>query len=93
MNDYCFESFLSYYVHQVDKRRGSYMRKNDLSHLFHVGQNVIYQNTDFDVLRGQRNEKCVVKEVYPDHIIINRLYDDVNIWCEEGFNIGNVFPS
>lgn len=68
------------------------MRKNDLSHLFRIGQNVIYRNTDFDVLPGQRNEKCVVKEVYPDHIIINRLCDDVNIWCEEELNIGNVFP-
>ena len=41
---------------------------SDLTHLFKVGQKVTYRNNDFDAVR--RNIPCIVKETYPDHIII-----------------------
>ena len=41
---------------------------SNLTHLFKVGQKVTYRNNDFDAVR--RNIPCIVKETYPDHIII-----------------------
>ena len=62
----------------------------DLTHLFKVGQKVIYKNTDFDVIK--KNIPCVVKETYKDHIIITDIETDTDLWIEENFNLGQVYP-
>ena len=66
----------------------------DLTHLFKVGQKVIYRNNDFDAIK--RNIPCVVKETYQDHIIITDTETDTetdtDLWIEEGFNMDCVYP-
>ena len=61
---------------------------SDLTHLFKVGQKVTYRNNDFD---AERNISCVVKETYPDHIIITDTETDTDLWIEEGFNMDCVY--
>ena len=63
---------------------------SNLTHLFKVGQKVTYRNNDFDAVK--RNIPCVVKETYPDHIIITDTETDTDLWIEEGFNMDCVFP-
>lgn len=63
---------------------------SDLTHLFKVGQKVTYRNNDFDAVK--RNIPCVVKETYPDHIIITDTETDTDLWIEEGFNMDCVYP-
>lgn len=62
----------------------------DLTHLFEVGQHVKYKNDDFDAVK--KFIPCVVKETYPDHIIITDTETNTDLWCEEGFNMDCVFP-
>ena len=49
----------------------------NLTHLFKVGQKVTYRNNDFDAVK--RNIPCVVKETYPDHIIITDTETDTDL--------------
>ena len=49
---------------------------SNLTHLFKVGQKVTYRNNDFDAVK--RNIPCVVKETYPDHIIITDTETDTD---------------
>ena len=51
---------------------------SNLTHLFKVGQNVTYRNNDFDAVK--RNFPCIVKETYPDHIIITDIETDADLW-------------
>ena len=53
------------------KRNGGWWKMSDLTHLFKVGQKVTYRNNDFDAVK--RDIPCVVKETYPDHIIITDM--------------------
>ena len=62
----------------------------DLTHLFKVGQKVIYRNNDFDAVK--RNIPCIVKETHADHIIITDMETNTDLWIEEGFNMDCVFP-
>ena len=62
----------------------------NLTHLFKVGQKVTYRNNDFDAVK--RNIPCVVKETYPDHIIITDTETNTDLWIEEGFNMDCVYP-
>lgn len=62
----------------------------NLSHLFKVGQKVIYRNNDFDAVK--RDIPCVVKETYADHIIITDMETNTDLWIEENFNMDYVFP-
>lgn len=61
----------------------------DLTHLFKVGQKVVYKNTDFDSMK--KNIQCVVKETFADHIIITDVETDTDLWVEEGFNMDCVY--
>ena len=63
---------------------------SDLTHLFKVGQKVTYRNNDFDAVK--RNIPCIVKETYPDHIIITDTETNTDLWIEEGFNMDCVYP-
>lgn len=63
---------------------------SNLTHLFKVGQKVTYRNNDFDAVK--RNIPCIVKETYPDHIIITDTETDTDLWIEEGFNMDCVYP-
>ena len=63
---------------------------SDLTHLFKVGQKVRYMNTDFDAVNIAI--PCVVKETYPDHLIITDLETNTDLWIEPGFNLGCVYP-
>lgn len=63
---------------------------SNLTHLFKVGQKVTYRNNDFDAVK--RNIPCIVKETYPDHIIITDTETNTDLWIEEGFNMDCVFP-
>ena len=63
---------------------------SNLTHLFKVGQKVTYRNNDFDAVK--RNILCVVKETFPDHIIITDTETDTDLWIEEGFNLDCVYP-
>ena len=65
-------------------------RMSDLTHLFKVGQKVTYRNNDFDAIK--RNIPCIVKETYPDHIIITDTETNTDLWIEEGFNMDCVYP-
>lgn len=62
----------------------------DLTHLFEIGQHVKYKNDDFDAVK--KFIPCVVKETYPDHIIITDTETNTDLWCEEGLNMDCVFP-
>lgn len=62
----------------------------DLTHLFEIGQHVKYRNDDFDAVK--KFIPCVVKETYPDHIIITDTETNTDLWCEEGLNMDCVFP-
>ena len=62
----------------------------DITHLFKVGQKVIFRNNDFDAIR--RNISCVVKEVYKDNAIITDIETDTDLWIEEGLNMDCVYP-
>ena len=62
----------------------------DLTHLFKVGQHVKYKNEDFDAVN--KFVPCIVKETYPDHIIITDTETNTDLWCEEKFNMDCVFP-
>ena len=53
---------------------------SDLTHLFKIGQKVTYRNNDFDAIK--RNIPCIVKETYPDHIIITDTETDTDLWIE-----------
>ena len=57
----------------------------NLTHLFHVGQKV---KCNFD----GKFYYVVVKETYPDHIIVDVPDISDHCWFEEGFNIGDVYP-
>ena len=57
----------------------------DLTHLFKVGQHVKYKNEDFDAVN--KFVPCIVKETYPDHIIITDTETNTDLWCEEGYNM------
>ncbi len=61
-----------------------------LTHLFEIGQHVKYKNDDFDAVK--KFIPCVVKETYPDHIIITDTETNTDLWCEEGLNMDCVFP-
>lgn len=63
----------------------------NLTHLFKVGQSVKYKNDDFDSDSVNKFISCVVKETYPDHIIITDIETNTDMWCEEGFNMDRVF--
>ena len=63
---------------------------SNLTHLFKVGQKVTYRNNDFDAVK--QNIPCVVKETYPDHIIITDTETDTDLWIEEGLNMDCVYP-
>ena len=65
-------------------------RKNDLTHLFKVGQKVKIRNDDFDIMQKWNNG--IVKEVYSDHIIVTNTDLNYNGWYEENLNIGNIYP-
>ena len=58
----------------------------DLTHLFKVGQNVKC-NMDGIFYDGE------VKETYTDHIIVDIPNVSDHCWFENGFNIGDVYPS
>ena len=58
---------------------------SNLTHLFKVGQKVTYRNNDFDAVK--RNISCVVKETYPNHIIITDTETDTDLWIEEGLGV------
>lgn len=62
----------------------------NLAHLFHVGQKVRIRNDDFDSL--QKWDDGVVKEVYPDHIIVTETKTNTDGWYEEDFNIDLIYP-
>lgn len=62
----------------------------NLTHLFKVGQRVIYKNTDFDAIK--KNIPCEVKATYSDHMIITDLETDTDLWIEEGLNMDCVYP-
>ena len=57
----------------------------DLTHLFKIGQKIIYKNNDFDAIK--QNIPCVVKEVFSDHIIVTDTETNTDLWVEEGFNM------
>ena len=63
---------------------------SNLTRLFKVGQKVIYRNNDFDAVK--RNIPCVVKETFPDHIIITDTETTTDLWIEEGLNMDCVYP-
>lgn len=62
----------------------------NLAHLFHVGQKLKIRNDDFDSL--QKWDDGVVKETYPDHIIVTETKTNTDGWYEEGFNIDMLYP-
>jgi len=59
-------------------------------HLFHIGQKVYYKNDDFDAI--QEYIPCVVKEIFDDHMILTDLETETDLFIQEGFNLGNVYP-
>ena len=59
----------------MDLQKGAETLSN-LTHLFKVGQKVTYRNNDFDAVKW--NIPCVVKETYPDHIIITDTETDTD---------------
>lgn len=63
----------------------------NLTHIFKVGQKVKCRNTDFDAIK--KFNDGVVKEVYEDHIIVHITELDIDVWYEEGLNMGCVYPS
>ena len=63
---------------------------SNLANIFRVGQKVTYRNNDFDAVK--RNILCVVKETFPDHIIITDTETDTHLRIEEGFNMDCVYP-
>ena len=63
---------------------------SDLTHLFKVGQRVVYINDDFDAVSP--NIPCVVKETYSDHIIITDIKTNTDFYIEEDFNLDCVYP-
>lgn len=63
---------------------------SNLTHLFKVGQKIIYKNNDFDAIN--KNIPCVVKEVFSDHITITDTETNTDLWIEEGFNMDCVYP-
>ena len=73
----------------LEKRRNNIMA--DLTHLFKAGQKVRCKNDDFDAAENEFN-KGVVKEVYPDHIIVSLTDLDVDMYYKEGFNLDLVYP-
>lgn len=64
---------------------------SDLTHLFKVGQVVLYRVDDFDALVPSL--VCVVKETHTDHIIITDTETDTDFWIEHGFGLGDVQPA
>lgn len=52
---------------------------------YNVGERVIFHNTDFDAVI--KDNPCVVKEIYADHMIITDLNTDTDLWIEDGFNL------
>ena len=63
---------------------------SNLTHLFKVGQKVIYKNTDFDAIK--QNIPCVVKETYKDYIVITDIETNTDLYIEENFNLDKVYP-
>lgn len=57
----------------------------NLSHLFSVGQEVVYMD------EGKKHDG-VVSQIFSDHIIVNVPSISDHLWFEEGFNIGFLFP-
>ena len=62
---------------------------SDLTHLFKVGQKVKVLHDDFE---GRYFKNGIVKETYPDHIIVNLTETNTNCWYEHGFGIDMVYP-
>lgn len=62
---------------------------SDLTHIFKVGQKVKIKNEEFGKIWWTDG---VVTETYADHIIVHETQFDCNLWFENGFNIGNVYP-
>lgn len=62
----------------------------DLTHLFKVGQKVKLLVDDFDCKKHFYNG--IVKETYPDHIIVTNTELEIDGWYEENFNINTVYP-
>lgn len=62
----------------------------NLTHLFHINQELKIENKDFDTVKKFNNG--IVKEVYEDHIIVTNTDLGVDGYYEEGFNIDCLFP-
>lgn len=62
----------------------------NFQHLFQVGQLVYFKNDDFDAIREYI--PCLVKETYPDYMIITDVETDTDLRIEEGFNLNLVYP-
>lgn len=62
----------------------------NLTHLWKIGQEVVWRVRDFD---GTSKHNGTVKEVYPDHLIVD--IPDVSDHCyfEQGFNLGDLYPA
>ena len=62
----------------------------NLTHLFKVGQKVIYKVNDFDCKASYNG---TVKEVHEDHIIVDVPEISDHCYFEEGFNLGCIYPT
>ena len=62
----------------------------NLKHIFKVGQRVKCRNNDFDSL--QKYDYGIVTETHEDYIVVNLTEIDVNMYYENGCNIGLVYP-
>ena len=52
---------------------------------FYVGQEVWYENTDFDAII--KWSLCIVQEIYSDHMILMEVKTQTELWIEEDFNL------
>ena len=63
----------------------------DLTHLWKIGQKVVWVVDEWDTVTPLRY-KGTIKEVYPDHVIVD--IPDVCDGCffEQGFNMDTLYP-
>ena len=56
---------------------------------FYVGQEVWYENTDFDAV--SKWCLCVVNEICSDHMILLEVQTQTKLWIEVGLNLDLVY--
>ncbi len=62
---------------------------SNLTHLFYRGQKVRIKDEEFGEITWN---KGIVRDVFPDHIIVDVRGVSDHCWYEPGFNIDRVFP-